>query len=204
MDNEPSTILKMQKVLFAKLNPRIICTYSKDGSFLYAKNIDEIDFGKISLITNDLVYPGKPMNLIGVEVYLKDDLFPIEIPGLFSILYEITQQRNTYAFLNGDKTYTPFDNLTMSGKKVLIGDIIDNLASMFPHLPNTTCIHKTITLVFDPFKLKKITKKLRGAAKEAVTDKLADLKTTDFVEPKPIDFGIPPQGDSAAEGQDME
>jgi hypothetical protein len=149
--HERSVILNLQQALFKKLIPSSNAWLSPDGTTLIVANLSVSDIALVKLFCNSLSQTETRMYLMQAKVYLDGQIHPTHIPGFKEILKNSIKQSEITAILADSKFHTPFTSFKLTTTTTgNAGQLVDQLASMNPELPNTSALTKTFTLYFDP------------------------------------------------------
>jgi hypothetical protein len=142
--------MRTQAKLVQQNTPQVktnIIYLEKDRRILKLSNISESDLLNLKFLTNT----DKNNNYLYLEkakVYLNYENEPFEIPGLSDMLNEVLQNSDTKAFLNDEKTHTPYTSESFNG--LTLGEFIDSLTDKLPFLQKTEGIHKIFTILLNP------------------------------------------------------
>jgi hypothetical protein len=143
-------LLRSQIKLTQQTTPAVktqVFKTQNDGRLLQLSNVTEDDLIILSFLTNT-DKNNNYLYLENIELYLNDEIKPFKIPGLKEMLIQVFENSDISAFLNNNKTHTPFNTDSFNGER--LGDYIDNITSQIPFLQNTLNIHKKFVLYLNP------------------------------------------------------
>lgn len=147
MDNKSIVLNNLRKSLFYKINSQIVVNISENNTRITASNILTEDFKHLIFISNSPYYPTDSSYLVGINVYLDNDTFPINIPGLFLIVKSKMLASEADSFIHYTNSYTPFINGFKNG--MIIDEVVDKLSVIFEGTPDTYNRIKKYELIFD-------------------------------------------------------
>jgi hypothetical protein len=150
-----NSITKIMENIDAKISVSSETT-SVGGKRIFIYGIDEVAIDKLYFLTNT----DQNNNYLYIEdfkVYLDNNSYPFEIPGLKNIAKSMYDHSDIFAFLSGNKVQIPYNvanitNTSYTGKT--FSGYIDYLSSTIPYIENTAGHIKKYKIVLntdDPY-----------------------------------------------------
>ena len=133
-----NSVTKIMESIDAKISVSSETT-SVGGKRIFIYGIDEVAIDKLYFLTNT----DQNNNYLYTEdfkVYLDNNAYPFEIPGLKDIAKSMYDHSDIFAFLSGNKIQIPYNvanitNTSYTGKT--FSGYIDYLSSTIPYIENT-------------------------------------------------------------------
>jgi hypothetical protein len=120
---------------------------------LELSNISENTLDQLYFITNTDIN-NNYLYLEDMKVYLTSNLSnPLDLTGLSELAKSLWNNSDSIAFINGNKTHTPFKNaLTFpySTQPMSISSYVDIQSSIVPFFPTTIGLPKVFTIILNP------------------------------------------------------
>jgi hypothetical protein len=133
------SITKIMESIDAKISVSSETT-PVDGKRIFIYGIDEVSIDKLYFLTNT----DQNNNYLYTEdfkVYLDNNAYPFEIPGLKNIAKSMYEHSDIFAFLSGNKVHIPYCVANIIGTSYTgntFSGYIDYLSSTVPYVENTS------------------------------------------------------------------
>ena len=127
--------------------------YPDGGMKIFLYGISEATIGKLSFLTNT-DFNNNYLYLEDLNVYINNNISPLNIPGLFDITNSMYKQSDIKEFLAGNKVKQPFAPSNIQSTSLPPGstfnDLVDTLTGVIPYVESTVNHVKTYEIVLNP------------------------------------------------------
>jgi hypothetical protein len=147
MVNQETTIHQFQRSLFHLVDKNI--NVKIEEPILTASNIFGEIFQHLSFVTNDPSFQNNQYeHLIGLNIFIDNELKPIQIPGLFEIVTEYMRLSDVKSYINKERIFKPFEE-GFGPNHYSIDQIVDFISELSPRFASTRGKIKKYELILD-------------------------------------------------------